>query len=395
MALTPTPSPAPSSDGQSLRSPGCGFLKALLACCLGSSALWLFPAVGQAQPCIKTHASLKLGCLTREQWDRQIREWSARYREKDYWTVEPLVEGEGGPSKLPGWEWWRKKRDGSGRRPLAGINADRAYAHVKALMGEDVKPGQGVTIGFYDFSVHPNPWFEDTKLTNKIRIDRLFDGGWSIPANNHGLMVAATAAGRGGVAPGANVTVFNYNSVPTPNARPRLSRGGRLETDELWENHDDRRSAYFKHILEHDIDIFSYSYSTGLNIEHYVQGGDEGSNVRKNFRKTLNVLAQKNAKEKTIFIWAAGNEGIQGGCESPNPGMCTDRGGVNASSPELMAGLSALAPELRSHSIAAVAAHYHNDLAKWIIAGYSNRCGIAADWCITAPVGLQVPAFIT
>ena len=60
-------------------------------------------------------------------------------------------------------------------------------------------------------------------------------------------------------------------------------------------------------------------------------------------------------------------------------------GAYNASSPYFMAGLPALVPELRGHYIAAVAADHTK--AGFIIGTYSNRCGIAADWCITAPVG--------
>ena len=379
----------------------------------GLAALGLFPTGAQAQPqpCINTHSSLNLGCLTRDQWDRKIREWSTT------------------PS-------WRKYRVGetqaigySTNRANEAINLYRAYAHVKALMGEDEKPGHGVTIGIIDlYSVHPHPWFSDTTVTRMTLPYREWKGGAQSPdgltwphirQGSHGIGAAGVAAGRYGVAPGADLIAIDYMSLPYPedSTRPEYV-SYKKDIVGWWKRRDDinDRPRYYKHVLSQNIDILSVTPSGSFyekSIEDAVQGGPYGSNIRKNFRNTIDVLAQKNVKEKTIIVWSAGND--YGGGSSKEGGITTDRnvcanlsdlsgpyrclnpnkrglGAYNASSPTFMAGLPALVPELRGHYIAAVAAkHRHNRGS--VIADYSNRCGIAADWCITAPVGRESLAF--
>ena len=56
---------------------------------------------------------------------------------------------------------------------------------------------------------------------------------------------------------------------------------------------------------------------------------------------------------------------------------------MDAVSVELVAGLAARMPELRNHSIAVVA--LQDGMSGAEIADFSNRCGIAADYCIAAP----------
>ena len=410
---------APHNASGHLRSPGFTLLKTLLAgwkgaaCSLGLAALGLFPAGAQArpEPCINTHSSLNLGCLTRDQWDRKIREWST----------------------TPSWRHYREGEPHSGdfitEQLNETINLYRAYAHFKALMGEDKKPGEGVNIAIiHDGSVHPHPWFSDTTVTNMISpYHTLYFGrsasfsailspdGMTWPhvhSAGHGIATAGVAAGRYGVAPGADLTVFNYGSLPYPedSTRPEYP-SYKKDIVGWWKYRDDINDLprYFKHVLSQDIDILYVSRlfgGAGYTIEDAVQGGPYGSNIRKNFRNTINVLAQKNAEEKKIIVWGAGNN--YGGGSSKEGGITNDKnvcadlsdlegpyrclnpnkrglGAYNASSPYFMAGLPALVPELRGHYIAAVAADHTK--AGFIIGTYSNRCGIAADWCITAPVG--------
>ena len=61
-------------------------------------------------------------------------------------------------------------------------------------------------------------------------------------------------------------------------------------------------------------------------------------------------------------------------------------GNVNAKSVEILPGLPERILELRGHLIAVVAvAPDSDDDGDYEIASFSNRCGIAADWCIAAP----------
>ena len=88
-------------------------------------------------------------------------------------------------------------------------------------------------------------------------------------------------------------------------------------------------------------------------------------------------MAQEDSEDKVIFVWAAGNEhGTM--CDIPIP-QCVD-GAVEASSVDLLAGLAARFPELLETTVAVVAIRPDGE-----IADFSNRCGIAAEFCLAAP----------
>ena len=90
----------------------------------------------------------------------------------------------------------------------------------------------------------------------------------------------------------------------------------------------------------------------------------------------------------TVFVWSAGNAHSDPCDDSDftdNPDLCV-RGSVNAKSVEILAGLPARIPELRGNLIAVVAVAPDGDGdGDHEIAEFSNRCGIAKDWCIAAP----------
>ena len=97
------------------------------------------------------------------------------------------------------------------------------------------------------------------------------------------------------------------------------------------------------------------------------------------------VLAQTGtASGKAILVIAAGNDNGRK-CDSPEPNCVGGR--LDATSPAFMAALQVIEPSLRSHVVAVVAAHSGRG-----IAGFSNRCGIAAKWCIAAPGAAIVAA---
>ena len=114
------------------------------------------------------------------------------------------------------------------------------------------------------------------------------------------------------------------------------------------------------------------SFGTRGIIENYPE-----QDIRNHLSGTIATLAQIGAQEKTILVWAAGN--ANGGPCTPGSDNCA-RGSLDASSVELFPGLVARIQELRGHSIAVVAVEQGGD-----ITDFSNRCGIAADWCLAAP----------
>ena len=296
---------------------------------------------------INTHASLGLGCLTREKLDEKVQEWATQYR---------AVSGFGR-------QWG-----------LGAINADQAYGHLKAIRGENVTPGQGVTIGFVDSGIDPShPAFAASKVSLKLM------RGATSAHTSHGTAVASVAAGvpnqrYHGVAWGADIAVFAIPAEVYPVTRavhpikdyaitPNREKVGLFARD-------DADAKFFQAVLSEDIDILNLSFPSAPfpgTIDDYKQ-----SRLQKNYSKTIAALAQADAEEKTILVWPAGDHPTH-----------SDYG---ASSPQLMAGLPARIKELRGHSIAVVATNSN---------GYaittSNKCGKAAQWCIAAPgTGVRV-----
>ena len=99
------------------------------------------------------------------------------------------------------------------------------------------------------------------------------------------------------------------------------------------------------------------------------------------FGRTVDTLIQAGTpdSEKIILVWAAGNSN----------GRRDAQGNLaDASSPNLSAATPYYFPELRGHFISVVATGQLGAIAE-----YSNRCGVAADYCIAAPgSGIYGPA---
>ena len=108
------------------------------------------------------------------------------------------------------------------------------------------------------------------------------------------------------------------------------------------------------------------------------------------------ALAQPGAADKTVFVWAAGNAHGDA-CDPADfanaPDLCVEAvedgetvRRVDARSVEVMPGLPARIAELRGHLIAVVAVAPDGDGdGDYEIAPFSNRCGIAREWCLAAP----------
>ena len=117
--------------------------------------------------------------------------------------------------------------------------------------------------------------------------------------------------------------------------------------------------------INKNVTVVNGSFGYQGNINDYTE-----ENIRASFPKTLEVFAQENKPEedKTIFVWAAGNGG----------GYADQ--GVDYSSPEVFGGLAYLIEELRGITAAVVSIDQDGS-----ISSFSNRCGVAKDYCLAAP----------
>ena len=180
-----------------------------------------------------------------------------------------------------------------------------------------------------------------------------------------------------GVAPGADIAMF---AIPislggSSNIYVPIGLRGLFSVDF-------KTASWLRHALEwssggRTIDFVNMSVGYNGIIDLYSE-----SDLRTNLDDVIAALAQSSASEKTVFVWAAGNahgDPCNASDFTSNPELCVD-GHVVARSVEVLAGLPARISELRGHVISAVAIGEDGT-----IASFSNRCGIAADWCLAAP----------
>ena len=271
---------------------------------------------------------------------------------------------------------------------LTHINADEAYGNLSVLLGPDVEPGAGVTIGVLDTGVdleHPSIAGNSNRKVTEIftagAVDEtLADEGLL----SHGTAVASVAAGartdaddaHHGVAWGAHLAVFAL----TLGSGDGVYRPFPVEALAFFDAED---AALYGQIFswrdgDRKVDILNLSLGlTGLTDRYSEE------DLRAYYPKAIATFAQADAEEKVILVWAAGNS--HGDECDPSVVESCPRGALNAVSVSLTAGLPARIEELQGHSIAVVALNPVDGR----IASFSNRCGIAADFCIAAP-GEQV-----
>lgn len=311
-------------------------------------------------PCIRT---ADFGCLS-----------SSRYNEE----LETLREVH------------RSSTDFSNQWGLAAIDADQAYAHLELAKGASVKPGEGVTVGFLDTGIdEEHPLFAGVTISEEFHLGAEDETG---DETSHGTAVASVVGAnpenlrpdireRGfyGVAWGVDLKMF---AIPTADSPPPRTPFDPITLSELAVI-DTEDAPFFRHLLGQGLDILNASVAYEGIIENY---GTQ--DLRDNFGQTITTLAQTDVQDKTILVWAASNshgktcvpgsancDGSDGMDNEGNPA-----GTLNASSPGVLSGLVVRIPELQGHSIAVAAVDQEGD-----IAGFSNRCGIAAEWCLAAP----------
>ena len=277
---------------------------------------------------------------------------------------------------------------------LRTVNADRAYQRLKAIHGDGTAPGSGQTLGVVDTGIDEgHPAFAEKRVSETLLGSATDETGEEF---SHGTAVASVMAGRPGdasaaqanaprgVAWGADIAMF---AVPLGRAgqdyvpislggvgKGGFSLGSVIARVTGWSN--DRRS----------MDFVNMSFGPPGLIEQYSE-----RELRANYGAAIAALAQSGATDRTVFVWAAGNAHNKY-CDpadfTDNPDLCVS-GRVVARSVDILPGLPARIPELRGHVVAVVAVGRDGRIA-W----FSNRCGIAAEWCIAAPgAGVRVAYF--
>ena len=260
---------------------------------------------------------------------------------------------------------------------LHAINAHRAYGNAHLLEGPDVAPGAGVTIGLIDTGIDADhPIFEGKTIHQEFLFGAVGDTG---EEGSHGTAVASIAAGGQnanpnaphGVAWGADLAVWAIPLGSPDNVYDPITLEELAQTDPGFAEIFDLVFAWRDE--GGDLDILNLSFGFEGIIDRYAE-----EDLRANFSETIAILAQADAAEKTILVWAAGNQ--NGDRCSAGVEHCVD-GRIEAVSVGILPGLLAYLEELQGHSIAVVALSPDGG----DIASFSNRCGIAADFCIAAP----------
>ena len=270
---------------------------------------------------------------------------------------------------------------------------ERVKAHYAYARGAT---GEGVSLGIVDTGIDPDhPKFSGRLETdNPEGYDPDFDAceqrapdGACLSLIGHGTHVGGIMAARRqpdagavsenavhGVAFDARVISVGFPSLddiveetlgenPTPEQirdLPALVR--------TIEARFERQIAAAFERLNGKVTAVNASFGLPGNIEEY----DAGT-LRERFPNAIGAIAQTGTPpaKRTIYVWAAGNA----------HGEIDDDGSlVSATSVEVVAGLPARIPELRGHSLAVVATDRQHR-----VAGFSNRCGIAKDFCLAAP----------
>ena len=277
---------------------------------------------------------------------------------------------------------------------LGTVNAHQAHAAITVLHGADAKPGAGVTIGVIDSGVDlGHSEFQGATITESLlqgvpdEVKSIFGSGES----SHGTLVTSVIAaqpdsqGFSGVAYGANFKVF---AAPIGGPYPITYDPDTYDWVKAYQS-----------VLASGVDIVNASYGVEETfVENYTGATKQDIYTA---APEAQVAAQVGVADPTIFVWAAGNDhGVECdpnvlAADNPNARNCTADSSSStgyswdATSPNFEGGLVALLDDWQGHNVVAVALDTDGT-----IADFSNRCGIAGDWCIAAPgVGVSMAYF--
>ena len=265
---------------------------------------------------------------------------------------------------------------------LRSVKAACAYARIQ-IQDPSVKPGAGVTIAIIDTGLDTGilrHWeFEGAQVSNNEPGCCERDDTWS-----HGTMVAGViVAQRGNAVPSDISPAFNFHGAAWGAAVKmfpiRLGTGGSAPYNPITPlglaSEDMAIANDLSEVLaDPDIDIVNMSFGYRGLIENY--DGGELQSVLDDF---IRVAAQgdKAERDKVLLVRSAGNH--NGNSCNEGTDNCV-MGAIDATSPSVVAGLPVYVEELRSHWVAVAGIREDGEMYD-----ASNRCGIAAEWCIAAP----------
>ena len=303
--------------------------------------------VTPSPPCVPTHDQ---GCLSPAQFNIQVDSLAGGYQADDRFKNQ-----------------WG----------LSTIKADRAYAHIALSEGAGAAPGSDVSVGFLDTGIdQAHPLFAGKTITEERLFGTPDETGEQF---SHGTAVASVAAAPRllnvtnaghGVAWGADIVMF---AIPTSSDDPPYSPVSFAGLRAV----DDTSESMFRSALDwrdgaRAIDFLNLSIGREGIIDDYSE-----TDLRNNFGDAIAAMAQQGVADKTVLVWAAGN--AHGNDCAGSTNHCVG-GKIDAVSVEVLPGLVARIPELRGHAVAVAAVSEDG-----MISNFSNRCGIAAEWCLAAP----------
>ena len=276
------------------------------------------------------------------------------------------------------------------------INADVALANLNLKRGSSAAdaPGSGVTVGLIDRGIDNNSPAFDSNLVTEYFEGRAQDETpltfQNVDSHSHGTAVASVIGSqksdsvwvnRGfsqniqnnhfhGVAWGANIVMTAIPLGTADSEHTAISLNDLASGDSYW-------SGLYSRVLGNNIDFLNLSFGAAGNVEAYTE-----TQLRNVLINSIATMAQAGSRQKTVFIWAAGNSGssaITSCIANGLPNACINDK-PNVKSPEIFSGMMSRISELQSHSIAVVSVGSNGE-----ISSFSNRCGIAANWCLAAP----------
>ena len=278
---------------------------------------------------------------------------------------------------------------------LEAINAHQAYANLRLAKGPDARPGYGTTVSFIDTGVNEADPSLSSFLPGQNKVELLYgteneDG----TDRSHGTAVLSVV----GAAPDSwndmnttNPDLIELNfqgvawaanwvmvAIPLGSSSPQtpynpVSLAGLLANDTYYEtliNIATGQDPMYPYIS--NIDVLNLSFGFDGIIDNYTE-----TDLRANFSNAIEALEQMNVSEKTIIVIAGGNANGDL-CTTGTPNCVQQE--IDAKSVEIVPGLPVRISELRGHVISVVATKTDGK-----ITDFSNRCGIAANWCIAAP----------
>ena len=275
---------------------------------------------------------------------------------------------------------------------LAQIGAATAYARIARRDGAGTAPGAGAQVAVIDDGIDIGHWeFEpqrigrtepDTAVSDTapgdpppVDPDPPSTVGW------HGTAVASViAARRDGPVPSEHAR-HDFHGVAWGIDRLQMTAVGLGSADP-----DQNYVGIDPAEVDHEVgwlaaQVSELTSGDFVNMSFGIPGLAENyldESFGPSYAPSIRALAQPDAAGgKRILVIAAGNDNGHR-CEAPEPNCVQGR--IDASSPGLYAGLPALEASLRGHVVAVVATDREGRIAV-----FSNRCGIAARWCIAAP----------